>query len=759
MGLLQKALKRLRSPARQALVRDAQTRAEAARQAGDWVAAAGHLAAVMAARPESAGLRVQYAHALKEAGMIAAAERSYRIAADLAPASTDALVHLADMLARADRPADARIAYADILRRDPDHHRATRMLAEMGGRANLPDCAIARGRQGALIARIGDAATATTDAIEAWVGGGLYPPGAYDRFRHACPVVAPPAFPAGSGRVMVRIEATTASPAMLRATLHSLIDQTHADWRARVVGFDDRAGHPVATIADRERRIRFDDGVVGSTDDGAGIAGVLTVMAGVVLDPNALAWFLFAATRTGAACLFADHDRVERDWRSGPVHRAPALFGYFDPLVIAATNDPPVAVFVAGVPDPVPPTGLDCIRHRILAASKMGQAVVHVPRLLASILQVPAVARGAPRGAAEVLTGTGEVAWGVPETTDPAFPLATIRRRDGAPVASVTAVVPATPGRIAVLIPTRDSPDMLDRCIAGLQARATHPDRLDIVILDNRGETDAGRAMLARIAASGQARVVAHDAAFNWSAMNNRILTLSDAETLVFANDDVAMLSDGWDVQVEGFCAQPGVGAVGARLLYPDGSYQHAGIAFGLSATQLCIHEGLGHHGDEGGPLDRWLQTRRVAAVTGAFLATSRAAMQAVGGFDEALALAYNDIDYCFRIRASGRSVLYTPALTLTHHESQTRGRNVTRDSVAWDEGELQTLARTWGPDLRWDPAYDAHYALRGQPFDGYREPPLSDILTRIDRAATAMPWGVGLSAGKGDQDDSACRL
>ncbi len=738
------------------MVRGAQARADAARQAGDWPAVAEHLAAVVAAHPGSAGLRVQYAHALKEAGQVAAAERSYRIAADLAPTSTDALVHLADMLRRADRPADARIAYADILHRDPDHAQATRMIAEMGGRANLPDCSIARARHGTLIAGIGDAAGATTDAIEAWVGGGLYPPGAYDRFRHACPVVPPPAWPQRAGVVAIRIAAETASPAMVRATLQSLLDQTHADWTACVLGFDDRAGHAVATIADRDPRIRFGDQPAGDDRD---LAGTLTVMAGAVLDANALAWFLFAAARTGADCLFADHDRVERDWRTGPVHRAPALYGYFDPLVIAATNDPPVAVFVTGALDPVRLSASDPVRRLILSADAQGRSVVHVPRLLASILQVPAVARGAPLGASEAVTGTGEVAWGMPTATDPAHPLAHIRRRDGVLIASVQAAAPVSPGRIAVLVPTRDSPDMLDRCIAGLHARATHPDRLDIVILDNRSETDAGRATLARITATEQARVIAHDAAFNWSAMNNRILTLSDADTLVFANDDVDMLTDGWDVQVEGFCAQPGVGAVGARLLYPDGSYQHAGIAFGLSATQLCVHEGLGHHGDEGGPLDRWLQTRRVAAVTGAFLATSRAAMQAVGGFDEALALAYNDIDYCFRIRASGRVVLYTPAVTLTHHESQTRGRNVTRDQVAWDESELQTLAERWGAELRWDPAHDPHYALRGLPFDGYREPPLSVILDRIDRGAAASPWGAVSRTGGGNQDARACRL
>lgn len=740
-------------------MRDAQARAEAARQAGDWMAVAEHLSAVVAASPASAGLRVQYAHALKEAGLIRPAERSYRIAADLAPTSTDALAHLADMLRRADRPADARIAYADILRRDSDHRQATHMIAEMGGRTNLPDCAITRARQGTLMARIGDAATATSDAIEAWVGGGLYPPGAYDRFRHACPVVPPPATVPLPGLVCIRVEAATASPAMVRATLDSLSDQTHGDWTACIAGFADRSGHAVATIADRDPRLRFGDWAGEVAVDDPVPAGTLTVMAGVVLDANALAWFLFAAARSGGHCLFADHDRVERDWRTGPVHRTPALFGYFDPLVIAATNDPPVAVFTTVATEPVASSDPDPIRRLILSADAQGRRVVHVPRLLASILQVPAVARGAPLGPAEARTGTGEVAWGVPTASDPARPLASIRRRDGVAVASAQAVPPVTPGRIAVLVPTRDSPAMLERCIAGLHARATHPDRLDIVILDNRGETDAGRAMLARIAAAGQARVVAHDAAFNWSAMNNRILALSDADTLVFANDDVDMLTDGWDVQVEGFCAQPGVGAVGARLLYPDGHYQHAGIAFGLSATQLCVHEGLGHHGDEGGPLDRWLQTRRVAAVTGAFLATSRTAMQAVGGFDEALALAYNDIDYCFRVRASGRVVLYTPALTLTHHESQTRGHNVTRDQVAWDEGELQTLARRWGSDLRWDPAHDPHYALRGQPFDGYRDPPLSEILRRIDRGATAHPWGVASSTGSDDQDASACRL
>ncbi|WP_380787643.1 glycosyltransferase [Sphingomonas sp. R86521] len=714
--------------------------ANAARDAGDWSTAANYFAAIVAARPDAAPMIIQHAHMAKEAGDVDAAEDAYRRAAALMPGSTDALWHLAEMLRHAGRPADAQRAYGEVLRRDGSHPAAARMLAEIGGRSNLPDCAITRAAQGALLGRIGRASAERGAAVEAWLGGGLFPTGAYDAFRSAYPVQLPPVL--ATTPIHVRIDAAAASPAMVRATVQSLIDQSHGAWTATVLASASLLAHPVAGMADRDSRIRFTDAqAAGNPDDGL----ILVTGAGVVFDGNALAWYRFAEARSGAALLFANHDRVTRDWIGGETRLSPALFGYFDVDMIAATNDPPIAVLVtpsaSAEARSASGAGL-ALRTLVLTVAADGAVVVHIPRILASVLRLPDPARGAPVGAAEAAIGPGEIAPADPAEGVAAGRLAVTRRSDGMSVASVVADA-VTPAPIAVLIPTRDSPDMLARCVASLRARAARPDLLDLIVLDNRSTTAAAREVFDRLSASGDARVVAHDAPFNWSRMNNRLIDLSTAETCVFANDDVTMLTDGWDRQAAGFCARADVGAVGARLLYPDGGYQHGGVVLGVSATQLSVHEGLGHVGDSGGPGDRWLRTRAVAAVTGAFLATTRTVLTEVDGFDEDLALAYNDIDYCFRVRATGRKVLYTPALSLTHHESPTRGRNTTRDRIAWDEGELQTLAERWGGALRWDPAYDLHWALRGLPFDGYREPSMSEILDRIDRGAGASPWSV----------------
>ena len=153
------------------------------------------------------------------------------------------------------------------------------------------------------------------------------------------------------------------------------------------------------------------------------------------------------------------------------------------------------------------------------------------------------------------------------------------------------------------------------------------------------------------------------------------------------------------------------------------------------------MHEGVGHSGREEGAGGRWLRTRTVGAVTGAFLACTHTTFQSLGGFDERLALAYNDIDWCLRVRATGRRVLYAPAITAIHHESVTRGINDSRDRIAYDEAELTYLARKWGEALRSEPSYNPQWALGGRPFDGFREPSRSEILRWIDRAG--QPWSI----------------
>jgi GT2 family glycosyltransferase len=182
---------------------------------------------------------------------------------------------------------------------------------------------------------------------------------------------------------------------------------------------------------------------------------------------------------------------------------------------------------------------------------------------------------------------------------------------------------------------------------------------------------------------------------------------------------------------------------VGARLLYPDGGLQHGGILFGGWQNRPS-HDGLWQPGREGGPLNRWRRSRPVAAVTGAFLACRRETFAAVGGFDERFAIAYNDIDFCLKIRQRGARVIFAADIEAIHHESRTRGHNDNPEKVAWDDAELADMHRRWGEWLFRDPGYNPQWAPEvNRPYDGLRDLGLSRVLAHLDASARGSPWAI----------------
>ncbi|WP_419825569.1 glycosyltransferase [Sphingomonas sp.] len=135
--------------------------------------------------------------------------------------------------------------------------------------------------------------------------------------------------------------------------------------------------------------------------------------------------------------------------------------------------------------------------------------------------------------------------------------------------------------------------------------------------------------------------------------------------------------------------------------------------------------------------------------MTGAFLAMRRAVFERVGGFDEArLAVGYNDLDLCLRVPAAGLRVLFEAGIELVHHEPRTRGQNIARSRVAWDEGELITLRRRWGDALDLDSSYNPRWARCERAFDGVHVPHEAEVLAWIDRRARPDPWAIAPVSG-----------
>jgi hypothetical protein len=210
---------------------------------------------------------------------------------------------------------------------------------------------------------------------------------------------------------------------------------------------------------------------------------------------------------------------------------------------------------------------------------------------------------------------------------------------------------------------------------------------------------------------------------------------------LVFANDDMLMLSEGWDERVRGLLERPEIGAVGARLLYEDDTVQHAGILFGWNGSM--IHDGLYQSRTDLGPTCRWQVTRAVGAVTGAFLATRREVFLAQHGFDEVhLAVSYSDIDYGLKLRASGLKVLWAPDITLYHAESKTRGLDhLDPEKAARDRAERSVMEARWGAAMLTDPSVNPVWHMATLPFRLLSAPSQFRLWEHMERCGATDPW------------------
>ena len=223
---------------------------------------------------------------------------------------------------------------------------------------------------------------------------------------------------------------------------------------------------------------------------------------------------------------------------------------------------------------------------------------------------------------------------------------------------------------ISIIIPTRDHAKVLQCCIESIEAKSSYR-HFEIIVMDN-GSTDAATlALLTSLEQGQRAQVIHHDQPFNFSELNNIGARAAHGELLLFLNDDTEVMSADWMERMAGFAQLAHVGAVGAKLLYPNGKVQHNGV---LNLADGPQHALLNTPADAPGYFMRNLLDYNWLAVTGACLMASAENFRAVGGFDENFPIAYNDVDLCFRLADAGLYNVVCSAVQLTHYESQTRG-------------------------------------------------------------------------------------
>jgi GT2 family glycosyltransferase len=220
---------------------------------------------------------------------------------------------------------------------------------------------------------------------------------------------------------------------------------------------------------------------------------------------------------------------------------------------------------------------------------------------------------------------------------------------------------------VSILIPTRDNGRLLERCVRSLESRTAYQP-FEILVIDNQSTDPETVAYLGRLSH----RVLKFEEPFNFARMNNAAAAAARGEHVLFLNDDTEVITAGWlDAMLE-HSQRPEVGAVGARLLFPNKTIQHAGVVIGIHGK--AGHAFWGFPGDHPGYWDFARVIRNYSAVTAACLMMRRALFEEMSGFDEAFAISYNDVDLCLRLRARGYLIVYTPYATLYHHQSASRG-------------------------------------------------------------------------------------
>ena len=282
-----------------------------------------------------------------------------------------------------------------------------------------------------------------------------------------------------------------------------------------------------------------------------------------------------------------------------------------------------------------------------------------------------------------------------------------LTRRDPEPIAAPPAPAALRQRRRAtIIIPTRDRLDLLRPCVESLALYPTGAEH-DLLVLDNGSADGAVLAYLETLARTPHVRVMRRPGPFNFSAICNAGARAAETPFLLFLNDDVQALGPDWLGRMLEFAAGPQVGAVGAKLLYPNGRLQHGGVVLGLDGFAGHVQRAVG--ADDPGYLGALAWPREVAAVTGACLAVEARKFFEVGGFDEVrLPIEYNDIDLCLRLSEAGYVNVFEPRARLTHRESASRGANRWLDTRY--AGEHSYFRERWAQRLRDDPYF--HPAL-----------------------------------------------
>ena len=263
---------------------------------------------------------------------------------------------------------------------------------------------------------------------------------------------------------------------------------------------------------------------------------------------------------------------------------------------------------------------------------------------------------------------------------------------------------------VSILIPNKDQKDTLDQCLKSIEARTDY-ENYEIIIIENNSTEQETFEYYKQIK-NPKIRVIEWKDEFNYSAINNFGVRHAKGEYLLFLNNDIEVINSDWLGEMLSNCQREEVGAVGAKLYYPDNTVQHAGVIVGIGGVAGSVFVGLKR--GYTGYMHRASIQQNLSAVTAACMMVKKSVFEEVGGFEEELKVAFNDIDFCLKIREKGHLIVYDPYVELYHYESKTRGAEDTTEKIRRFQSEIEYMRSHWSSILKnGDPAYNPNLSLK----------------------------------------------
>lgn len=254
---------------------------------------------------------------------------------------------------------------------------------------------------------------------------------------------------------------------------------------------------------------------------------------------------------------------------------------------------------------------------------------------------------------------------------------------------------------VSLIIPTRDYADLLEKCLNSILEKTNYR-HFEILVIDNQSVEDKTFRVFSKFQRKG-VRIISYDKPFNYSAINNMAVEQAKGDVIGLINNDVEVITEGWLEEMLGLLMRPNIGAVGAKLLWPNEMVQHGGVVLGVSG--LAGHYGNHLHDTDTGYMYRNQVTQELSAVTAACLLIKKVDYLAVNGLNEFdFPVAFNDVDLCLKLREKGLKNIWTPHAKLWHFESASRGKEDNPIKAARAYRETQNLKKKWGDILLKDP-------------------------------------------------------